>query len=380
MQNTAIYLFPFIINIAFGILIFVGPMRAVENGENLSAISLMITGYGIGYVLSSMWMGKIVRVRYAKWQVIGAALLIACFCSILVFVDDILASIVIYTLFPGGTALFFNAFQTFMKDVESTRSSSMSLSVGRYICAFGLGFACGPFISGWIREYLQWNIAFVIAAMLALMVAALALFLNPKRRSQTIIPESGATGDKPDLALAGWIGSFVGSAVMSLYLTLFPEHSEAMNLSPVFRGSIIFLMGILQGLVALFYGKTRYWMYRYDVVPVLNLFGIVSLVVLYFLVDPRLFYFVSLCLGVFAASFFFIAIYHSVSHPSKSVQNIAVNETVIGLGFLVGPQFIRLIPDGLGFKSAYLFAIFPLVLVMVFQFAIIKKKHRNHSL
>jgi predicted MFS family arabinose efflux permease len=259
-----------------------------------------------------------------------------------------------------------------MKDVESTRSGAVMRSVGRYICSFGLGFALGPFISGWIREYLQWNIAFVFAAALALLVAVLALFLNPERGSRSAKSARVSVEEKPELTLPGWAGALVGSSVMSLFLTVFPEHSESIGLSPAFRGSVIFLMGVAQALVAFVYSKSGHFVNRRDIIPLLNIPAVIAFTILYFLKDPFLFFISSILFGIFVASFFFVAIYHSLSHVTKSVRNIAINETVIGLGFLLGPQAIRLIPAEVNFRSAYIIAIFPLVAVVIVQFAMMK--------
>jgi len=66
MSNQFIYLYPLFINMIVGVLIFVGPMRAAENNTSLTMISLMITSYGLGYILVSLLMGKIVKPRITR--------------------------------------------------------------------------------------------------------------------------------------------------------------------------------------------------------------------------------------------------------------------------------------------------------------------------
>ena len=110
-MNKIIYIFPMIIDMVLGVIFFAGPMRAVQNHESLKMISLLLTAYGIGYVIFSLLMSKIVKVRLAKAQVVGAAFIISILCLILSFSESIKISLLVFSILPFGMSMFFNSFQ-----------------------------------------------------------------------------------------------------------------------------------------------------------------------------------------------------------------------------------------------------------------------------
>lgn len=143
---------------------------------------------------------------------------------------------------------------------------------------------------------------------------------------------------------------------------------------PGFRGMVIFLQNIVQAGVVFLYAKRFRWVYNASIAPFVGLFGVAALLCLYFATRPALFFIAAILFGIYGAGYFYAAVYHSLSHPSKSVRNIAVNEASVGTGFLIGPQLIRLANNPLTLTRPYLFAIMIIAVLMVFQYVFIKKK------
>ena len=374
MSSIIIYCFPLLIDVILGLFIFAGPMRAVENNVSLSMVSLMLSAYGIGYVLFSLSMSKIIKVKYARLQIVAASLLIAFLSIIMAFREDIHVCLIVFIILPFGTSLFFNTFQTFMKHVDGNKSRPLNLSIATYTLSWSIGFALGPFISGWIREYFSWSVAFLFASALAVTVALVAFFFNPVYGDEKPAPSVVDNSKEPDLALSGWAGALTVAIVLSLFLTLFPKQSEAMGMRPGFRGMVIFLQNIVQAGVVFLYAKRFRWVYNASIAPFVGLFGVAALLCLYFATRPALFFIAAILFGIYGAGYFYAAVYHSLSHPSKSVRNIAVNEASVGTGFLIGPQLIRLANNPLTLTRPYLFAIMIIAVLMVFQYVFIKKK------
>ena len=373
MINTIIYIFPLIMNIITGILFFAVPMRAVENGESVQMVSLVFTTYGIGYVVFCLSMSKIVKVHLAKKQMVVSSLLISLLLIVLAFYESIQIAIVVYCMFPFGTALFFNSFQAYMKDVDGGQSKPLTYSVSLYFASVSLGFALGPFLSGWLREFFPWMLSFLIAALLALVVAIAALVFKPQHSQKTEKADTQFQ-DKPDLALSGWMGALFGTIALSLWLTLFPKVCEYFGLRPGFRGMVLFIQHVFQAGVALYLMKSKTWFYKPHLAPLYNLFGIVALYIIFSTKTPNFLYVAALFFGAFAAHFFFTAIFHSLSHPSQSVRNIAINESFIGAGFFIGPQLVNLVPQNAHFRTPYILALGGLFVVMIFQFVFVKIK------
>lgn len=376
MINAIIYIFPMVMNIITGTIFFAVPMRAVENGATTSMVSLIFTTYGIGYVIFCLSMSKIVKVRLAKMQMVVSSLLMTLLLFCLAFFESNMVALVVFGLFPFGTAMFFNAFQAFMKDVDSGRSRPLTYSVGFYFASVSVGFALGPFVSGWMREYSSWTGSFILVALMALAVALASYWFKPEHNKEAVEPDRTFI-DKPDLALSGWIGALFGSLALSLWLTMFPQLCEHFGFRPGIRGMLLFIQHIFQAGVALALIRSRTWIFHPIKAPYYNLFGMAALAIAYFAGKPGFLVPASLFFGAFSAHFFFTAIFHSLSHPSKSVRNIAINEAAIGVGFFAGPQLVNLVSQGWDFRAPYLMAGAGLLVVIVFQYTIVNLKTRK---
>lgn len=374
LMNKIIYIFPMIIDLILGVVFFAGPMRAVQNHESLKMISLLLTAYGIGYVVFSLSMSKIVKVALAKKQMVAAALLISAMCLALAVFENIIISLIVFSIIPFGMSLFFNSFQAFMKDVDAGAAKPVTYSSGMYFFAVSLGFALGPFISGWMREVLPWKAVFLFAAGLALIVATAAFLFRPAH-SHHNTTDNDHFANKPDLAVSGWLGALFGTVVLALFLTVYPKQCQAFGMRPGLRGMVIFTQSLIQALVALSFVKSKNWMFSAKIWPTINFFGIGGLLILFLAKTPLYLFIAAVALGIFAGSYFFTAVFHSLSHPSKSVRNIAINEAAIGSGFLLGPQLVQLTPATSSFTLPYLYAVPALVLLIIFQYIFIKSKN-----
>jgi len=365
-----------IIDLILGVVFFAGPMRAVQNHESLKMISLLLTAYGIGYVIFSLSMSKIVQVTLAKKQMVAAAFLISALCFILAFFENIKISLLVFCIIPFGMSLFFNSFQAFMKNFDSGKAKPLTYSSSMYFFAVSMGFALGPFISGWMKEVLPWKAVFLFAAALA-MIVAMGAFLFRPAHSHHDLTANTQFADKPDLAIPGWLGALCGTIVLALFLTIYPKQCQAFGMRPGFRGMIIFAQSIVQAFVALSFIRSKNWMYSAKIWPTINFFGIAGLLILFLAKTPVYLFAAAVLLGFFAGSYFFTAVFHSLSHPSKSVRNIAINEAAIGSGFLLGPQLVQLTPAASGFTLPYLYAIPALAALTIFQYIFIKSKNSN---
>lgn len=374
MNHILIYIYPLLINMVVGIFMFVGPMRATEQNASLSLVSLMITNYGVGYIVFSLFMGKIVKPHLAKRQIIIGAGFIALLALILGFVKETLVVVIIYTIIPAGSSLFFNAFQAFMKDVQQSVARPLAQSVTSYIASLTLGFAFGPFISGWLREASSWSVSYFFAAAACMTVAILAFRFKPQPGENVQEYVDTSFRNKPDLARSGWAGAFVNIMIISLFLTIFPKQSGLMELRPYVKGMVVFLLNITQMLWVLIYARNFFWQFNHRRAPFVSLLAVGGLLLLFFAKGTLVVYCGVILLGIYASTMSFSGVFHCLTHPTRSVRNIAINEVAVGTGFLLGPQLIRLAPAAMGFTFSYIIAIVLVVALIVFQFYYIKSK------
>ena len=377
MKHKAIYIYPMFMNFIVGVLMLAGPMRAEEQGANLTAISFMITNYGLGYIFFSFFMGKIVKDHKSKSQVLISSLAVGMTCILLGFVEQVYWVIVIYTLFPMWTSLFFNAFQSYMKHVQIANARPIAYSVSSYMTSLGIGFAFGSLVSGSIRQYFTWGNSFFVAGGLAFLVAVLVLFISPERTTAKVA--AAPEVKRPPLKLAGWSGSFTGIIIISLFLTLFPKQSLQLGFTSFEKGTVIFIYNIVQAIFVNYLARHYQWLYDWKKAPLNGILALVTLVLFWSAKNILVMYVAAVVLGVFSVIYFFTAVLHSMSDIPNSVRNIAINEISVGSGFLLGPQFINL-TFGMGdYRFAYLAAGIWVVFVIVFQFFYIRYRTLNYN-
>ncbi len=374
MKHIIIYIYPLFMNLIVGVLMFVGPMRASEQGASLTAISLMLTNYGVGYIIFSLLMGRVVKDHLAKIQVMVSAFAVAAMCYILGFVDQVVWVIVVYTFIPLWTSLFFNAFQSYMKHVQIQNEKPLASSISSYVAALAIGFATGSMLSGTIREYMSWNAAYFAAGVIALAISGMVLFIRPENTGNTVQSNSTVVPNRPILTFAGWSSSFTGIVIVSLFLTIFPKQSELLQFSSFEKGLVIFIYNIMQAIAVQFLAKRYTWLYDYKKAPLAGLLGIFCLLLFYSANNIYTMCLGAVILGLFATFAFFTAILHSMADHEHSVRNIAINETAVGIGFLVGPQFIYFTLGFGDFRAAFLSVALGIVVLMVFQYVYIRNK------
>ena len=376
MRQIFAYSFPLVVDLILGMALFIGPMRAVENNASVKTISLLITAYGFGYIIFSFLMGKIVKIHLAKLEIIFSGFYLAILCTILALNNNIYLSVFIYCIFPLGTSMFFNAFQAFMKNMDKNSNKPLTTSVSYYIFSWSIGFALGPFVSGWIREYLTWDNAYLCAAILSVMVSIAAIFILHQSDEKSTAKADTHFANKPDLALAGWASNLFGGMVLALFFTVYPKQSELFAMRPALKGMVIFTHSTVQAFFVLFLKKSKNWMYHPYLLPLSNVTAIIGLLLLFYASSPAWLFIAAVFLGLYSSYFFFCSIFHSLSHPSQSVRNIAVNEAAIGTGFLLGPQLVNLTFLADNMKFSYIYALVLVLLLIVFQHFVIKMKSR----
>lgn len=136
MKNITIYLFPLTIDIVISLALFVSRHSFAEQGMSARLVGSIIVIFGVIYLVSSFIMGKIIRVRLAKRQIIISLVLIMAVLACLANVKKPALVLVLFGFLPFAASMFFNAFQSFMLHVETAAAKSLAKSVGQYTFAW----------------------------------------------------------------------------------------------------------------------------------------------------------------------------------------------------------------------------------------------------
>jgi len=383
MRRFLIYLFPAMIDMALGSVMFVCTVRMAESGATAKAVADVAAVWAITYMITCPVVGRLVTERNASRMLIGSSLAVTAVACAFVIVPALEAVYVIMVFQAAATAFFFAPFQVFMKQVDRGRSNGVARSTGLYTFAWSTGIACGPFVAGYVWKFAGWQWCHAINGVLGLLtvlgVVLLGHLAHGRRASSAgetnDAPRSaGDYASLPDLAWLGWVAVGVGCAALSAVRGVFPSSARALNISKPDQGTALALLGWTQAAVGLYMCRSRTWMYRAPAVAALGLFGFAGLILFGLAETPLGFYSAAVCIGVYSGSFFFYAVFHSLTHPSRSARYVSTNESVVGLGSIVGPLVGGRLAHYFSLSTPYFCAAAVVGVVILLQFVVHRRR------
>jgi len=350
MLRFLIFLFPAMVDVVIGTLIFITTVRLVDSGALASECTYPAVAWAFGHSFFSFFVAKINNPRRAPVLITSGCAVMALGALLLIFLND--PKIQLYwTLIIGlGSALFFCSFQVFMKAADKDVHAGLSRSTAIYGFAWSCGIASGPFIASfvWGSMYPEngWKYCYWISILFLLCVAAatwpLKLYIERLHKTtpepETVRTESQVDYSKlPDLVWLGWLTAGVGCLTISLIRTVFPYKAEILNVSKEELGYIMALVSYSQGFFSLLLIRSRYWMYKIVPIMFFSLCGVIGMVLFWCGTSTWAFYAGAFIFGIYSSGFFFYLVFHSLVHPEKSGKYVSWNEVVVGFTGIVAP-------------------------------------------
>ena len=408
MTRFLIYLFPAVADVILAAAMFVCSNRLADAGQSKTEVALVFAAWAAVYIVSNQTLARLVTSRNAAGMMIVANLLFVVISAVFVLIENVWAIYMMMGALAVATAMFFLPFQVFMKAVEPDQHQGVVRSVAFYTFSWSLGFACGPFIAGFLYQWLGWQWCFAFTAFMGLLTAYGVQLLKHHAKYhhaaavgpiRSCVPKSPYTIDEvnyhllPDLAWLGWVVAGVGGIGIYSFLALLPSVGVSFGITKSQIGSIFALLYGVQALVGLSLARSRTWMFH--PLPVLGfaIFGLISLMIFGVSLLPalekmRMFGVsaVTLCLyasagfyGVFSGSFFFGLVFYSLVHPHRSARYVAVNETVVGSCGVIGPVMAGMLADRFGFASFPIVQTGMIVTAAIMQFVVLKRLVSNKA-
>ena len=402
MTRFLIYLFPAIADLIVAATMFVCSIRLADAGRSRAEVAMVFATWAAVYIASNLILSRFVTSRNAAAMLIVANLLFTATAGTFVLIEGIWATYAIMAVLAVATALFFLPFQVFMKAVEPDQHRGVLRSAAIYTFSWSLGFASGPFIAGFIYQWLGWQWCFAFTGLLSLLTACGVQLL--KHYAKYHYSEVGVLGQltpsqssckvekvnyhaMPDLAWLGWVVAGVGCLGIFSFLALLPSVGVDFAIPKSQIGSIIASLYVVQALVGLSFLHSRTWMFRPRPVMGFAVFGVLGLTGFGVSLLPAIdgievlnvslqvfgLYASVVCYGVFSGSFFFGLVFYSLVHPHRSAMYVAVNETVVGICGVVGPVMAGVLADRFGFAAFPVILIVMIVGVTMLQFIVLKR-------
>ncbi len=384
-QAALIYILPALLDMALSLVLFVGTVRVVKLGGDATRAASVLAVWSIVYVATSPLIGKLVNSGNARRFILGGCLLFALSSGLLAAATGYAAMLALVGVCAVATACFFTPFQVFMKDVDSVGGRSVAYSTGLYTFSWSTGFACGPFVAGFLLQLGKpvtgggegpgWRYAFLFGAAVCLLMPLVLAFVSDdrKRRPAAASTTPPLTADAryssfPDLAWLGWIGTVAGMAALSIIRVIFPARAMGnLHLAESTLGSIFFVLSMTQALLGLALMRSRFWMYRALPVAAFAVSGIIGMLCLGFGNSMVMLLSGAVLFGLYSGAFCFYMVFHALVHPKRAGRYVAVNESLVGITSFLAPLCGGAMADAWGFHFPYLAAALLTLAVLTVQ-------------
>ncbi len=396
MIRLLIYIFPAVVDMILGAIMFLTTVRMAESGASATAVTLLMTTWSLVYMICAFTLSKFITHRNAAWLNIASGIILAFACIGFILIPNINVMYLLIVVVAIANAMFFAPFQIFMKAVEKNQTSGIVRSTALYTFAWSSGIAMGPFVTGYLWTKAGWNLCHTLNALLAILTAigihCLKHYADEDTQESDNIRKDNELADNeqlqlprtecahneydnaPDLAWLAWIGAGMGIFVIMIVRGILPVTGVSLKIPRPQLGIIFALISITQALVGLSFIKSKIWMFRIKPIIIFGIIGSASLFGFAFAKTLFFLYISAICLGVYSGSIFFYFVFHSLVHPTKAPKYIAINEAVVGLVGIIGPLIGGLLVDNFNLPTAYVFGALTISSAMIFKSIIHHRK------
>ena len=358
MQNIILYMVPLTVDIIVSLILFVGRHSLASQGYDERTVGKIVLCFGIGYVISSLLMTRLVRRRYIRYQMLGSLGGMIAISVLLANNTNLTVTFALYSLFPLAVSMFFSSFQVYILGISNQNDRPLASTVGHFTLSWSIGYALGPFVSSQLARTIEWNVIYYLASILSFLVGGLLFLIKPGKKTSTSQSEAKHlmlnNGRKRSLIIPAWIGLISGWAVWHTMMIYWPVQAVQFNVPVQQRGMVEFIFALTQGFSALALIYLKDWHRKPALFGLFGFIGVTGVVVFGALAGVNLFLLGAFLYGIFTGSMFSLAVYHAMADESKAIQRVALNETFIGVAVLSAYLLSAwLHPVGSPFNTSY---------------------------
>lgn len=344
MIKVLIYLFPILINFLSGSMFYVTANRFTEAGAEKVYVSSTSAAWALTYFIGSL---------------VGAAMAVYC-----------------------------TPFQVFMKRIGGG-ASGVVYSTAMYTWSWSFGNALGPFVFGFLPS---WQSAFAVNAAIAFGLALLVIWTNAYLKHHQPAGDAAQASDgadgrdlyagRPDLAWLGWLGLAFGFTTLCLIRTLQQDLilTELPGIDRMHPCIMLALLSGVQGFFALSLMRTRTWMYSPWPNLAAGVIGVASLLMIAYGHSAVTFYVASTIHGFYTGYYYFMLVFHSLVHPTRSGTYVGINEAVVGVVCIVASAGGGVVADAIGNRSTFALCALLVAAVTVVQTVVLTLTSRRFAL
>lgn len=375
--NRASLLLPasFIANTGIGILNFslVFYMRDIFN-STAAEIGWFSSVWAFSYFIGCFLFHNFSRRIGAHRSIAFAALGMASIVGLMILASTAVLMFVLYSLFGFITALFWPPLMGWLS--EDFEGSNLNRMMGFFNLSWSTGLVVSPYLAGLLLES---NISYpLIFAAVLYGLLTISLFLVPILFSSIVLHKDGnkisnvTIDSSTPLRYIAWLGNFSGYIIFGVILFVFPLYArEELLFQESTIGLLLLFRALFSTLVFLFAGKISWWHFKKIYMLILQLLIVILTFFIPYTKSWISFAVVLSLFGILFAAQYSSSIFHGVSGSINREKRMAIHESVLTVGIIMGATGGGEIYQHWGMAAAFNSAAAAAVLIFILQIVIL---------
>ncbi len=286
----------------------------------------------------------------------------------------------LYGLFGFITALFWPPLMGWIS--EDFEGSALNRMMGFFNLSWSTGLVISPYLAGLLLESsISYPLVFA-AGLYGLLTIALflvpilfsSIILHEEKSKNTITIEDSST----PLRYIAWMGNFTGYIIFGVIMFVFPLYArEELLFSESSIGLLLLFRALFSTFVFIFAGKISCWHFNKIYLLILQLLMVFLTFIIPFTESWIAFATVLSIFGILFAAQYSSSIFHGVSGSIYREKRMAIHESVLTVGVILGAIGGGEIYQHWGMAAAFNSAAAAAVLIFIFQIVILGVQYKN---
>ena len=342
-------------------------------GASPTQIGALAATNAVAYIIGCLLVLPVASRLRPRHSIVAATLVMSAACVGLAYARSTPWLFAFQALNGAGTSIFWPPLMGWLS--VNTEGKALNRTMGRFNLCWSGGLIVGPPLAGRLSQVgseMPLQCAAVVYALTALMVTgAMGLLRGLSADDGAHAEERSAVGiDRTGtpLRFPSWLGLFSSYVVLAVVFNVFPVSARAdLGLEKTTVGGLLFFRALFNTAVFVVLGRSSWWHFRSGQLMGGTLCFACALLSLAFVRStPSLAVLLS-AVGILMAHSYVNSLFHGVSGSTRRAQRMAVHESVIAAGLVVGSTFGGMVYEHWGMSAVYVGCAGVLVATMIGQ-------------
>jgi predicted MFS family arabinose efflux permease len=331
-------------------------------------IGLIAAVWSLTYFIGCFLFRPLTRALLPRHSLILSSFLNMTFILLILVTRRIEIVAVLYGLFGLSLSLFWPPLMGWIS--SGLEGIELNKEISRFNFSWSSGVVISPYLAGFLTERgntLPLLVGPALMFSVCILIGAASIFLHNMRtdthkepqKSLKSAPADGSTA----LRFPSWISIVAAYAVLGVILVVFPLYGrDHLGLSASLIGVVLLVRGLANTIGFVSLGKTTAW--HFKIVPIVAAPLLIACCLVALTTASTFAAYIAIVpvIGLLAAFSYAASVFHGVSGSRERGKRMAIHESLLTGGMVVGSAFGGLLYDHFDIQLVYLVFIGVLIL------------------